>query len=826
MTQTHRAFPFLKFIFKWFLIFSLLLAGIIGIYVKLVIIPDLPDTRALNDIQLQTPLSVFSKDGLLIAKFGEKKRIPILYADIPQLQVDAFIAAEDKDFFQHSGVDFMGLARAATQLVLTGEKRQGGSTITMQVARNFFLSSEKTYLRKLREILISFAIEQQLSKQDILSLYLNKIYLGHRSYGIAAAAEVYYGKKLEELSLAQQAMIASLPKAPSSSNPITNPDRALARRNYVLNRLLSLNYINQLQFDAAVSEPITARVRSASSELEAPYVAEMVRDEMFKLYGDEIYTSGMFVYTTIDSYQQNAANLAIRNALHDYDKRHGYRGILGHVDLTSIDFNALHSSPLSSHKNIGETLPALVTSSSEQSIQVVTLDNRSHEIIWQDLKWAWPYINENKQGKAPSKATDILSVGDIIRVRQKPGSSSYELAQVPDVTGALVALNPTDGALTALVGGYDYYSSKFNRAVQSKRQPGSGFKPILYTAALSKGYTAATLINDAPVVFNDAGLERQWRPENYSGQFFGPTRLREALVHSRNLVSIRILRDIGVSYVRNFATRFGFNPADLPKNLSLSLGSGSANPYTMATAYSVFANGGFQIKPYFIDRFVSYSGEELFQANPLLTTENDETLTVEEASSVSVSLTPLETDDALISADTADKATQAPKKAPRVISPQLNFLANSLLRDVVSRGTGRRALSLGRTDLAGKTGTTNDQRDAWFSGFNPSLVAVAWVGFDNSQPLGNKETGGHAALPIWIDFMSKALEGTPNIALSQPDGIVGILIDPNTGFKTDPANPNAIFEYFRQENVPALDTSNHQLNNSRVEQQQVIDDLF
>lgn len=552
----------------------------------------------------------------------------------------------------------------------------------------------------------------------------------------------------------------------------------------------------------------------------------MVRDEVFQLYGDDIYTSGMLVYTTIDSRQQNAAHQAVKKALHDYDKRHGYRGILGHVDLTNLDLNGLDSNLFSTHKKVGETLPALVTSISEKSIRALTLDKRSHEIVWEDLQWAWPYINENKQGKAPSKAGDILSVGDIIRVRQKHGTSTFELAQVPNVTGALVALNPADGALTALVGGYDYYSSKFNRAFQSKRQPGSGFKPILYTAALSKGYTAATLINDAPVVFNDAGLEQQWRPENYSGKFFGPTRLREALTHSRNLVSIRILRDIGVSYVRNFATRFGFSPSDLPKNLSLSLGSGSTNPYLMASAYSVFANGGFQIKPYFIDRIVSSSGEELFQENPPLATTNDEALMIEGAPAGSVSTTPLQTDDDLIGEVTTDNVTREPKKAQRVISPQLNFLANSLLRDVVKRGTGRKALSLGRTDLAGKTGTTNDQRDAWFSGFNPSLVAVSWVGFDNSQPLGNKETGGHAALPIWIDFMGKALEGTANIALSQPDGIVGILIDPDTGFKTDPSNQNAIFEYFRQENAPVLDESSQQLNNSSIEQQQTIDELF
>ena len=829
MTPHLSAQRLIKATLKYTAIISILLAVSIVLYIKFLVLPTLPDVNTLKNIQLQTPMSVYSRDGLLIAKFGEKKRIPTLYEDIPPHQINAFLAAEDKDFFQHSGVDFIGLSRAAVQLVLTGKKKQGGSTITMQVARNFFLSRKKTYARKLREILLSFIIEDQLTKEEILTLYLNKIYLGHRSYGIAAAAQVYYNASLAELSLAQQAMIAGLPKAPSAFNPISNPERALSRRNYVLSRLLDLNYISQLEYDTALAEPITSQLHSPSVEVEAPYVAEMVRREAHKIYGDDIYTSGMHIITTIDSVQQSAANHAVKNALHQYDRRHGYRGVLGHIELSTTDSTDLDLSSLAAYKKIGETEPALVTSLSDKSVTIITSNNLTADITWENLKWAWPYINENKQGKQPKTAAEILAVGDIIRVRQQPDSTAFELAQVPNVSGAFVSMDPKDGALRSLVGGYDYYSGKFNRAFQAQRQPGSGFKPILYSAALSKGYTAATLINDAPVVFNDAGLEQQWRPENYSGKFYGPTRLREALTHSRNLVSIRILRDVGVSYVRKFAARFGFDSAALPNNLSLSLGSGSANPYQMATAYSVFANGGFSVSPYFIDTITSASGETLFKANPdtvvskttKLAADLDTSIPMHSALTTPIEMTELSTENSSVSFN----VEQSIKEAKRVISPQLHFIINSILRDVVKRGTGRRALTLGRTDLAGKTGTTNDQRDAWFNGYNPSLVAVAWVGLDNGKPLGNRETGGRAALPIWINFMREALKNTPNIPLSQPDGIIGLLIDPETGLKTTPSNQQAIFEYFRAENTPASDTRTNKLNNSLLEQPS-IEELF
>ena len=625
-STTNKYSPLFR-ITKWAFGFALAISIVLALYITFIIIPDLPKTESLQDVQYQIPLSVYSTDNKLIARFGEKKRIPIDYDEIPKAQIDAFLAAEDSRFFTHNGVDYIGLSRAVIQLILTGKKRQGGSTITMQVARNFFLSRKKTYTRKLREIILSYFIEHDLNKKQILALYLNKIYLGHRSYGIAAAADVYYGKKLAELTLAQQAMIAGLPKAPSAYNPITNPTRAKTRRDHILNRMLTLEYITQEQFDIAITEPVTAELNNQFTELSAPYVAEMVRDRLYKEYGSAIYTSGMHVHTTIDSQLQLAANYALRKSLHDYDKRHGYRGILSHIDNfepTSSDTKSIKKL-LSPYKSIGETQPALVSKIVKQEITVITRNGAQLTIDWPNLKWAWPYINENKQGKKPTSASEILAIGDIVRIRNIDHSNSnpvYELAQVPAVSGSIVAMHPKDGSLAALVGGYDYYHSKFNRAFQAKRQPGSGFKPFLYTAALSKDYTTATLINDAPVVFDDAGLERQWRPENYSGKFFGPTRLREALTHSRNLVSIRILRDIGINYVRHFATRFGFDPSTLPKNLSLALGSGSANTYQMASAYSVLANGGFKVSPYFIKRIESATGEILFQANPELACDN------------------------------------------------------------------------------------------------------------------------------------------------------------------------------------------------------------
>jgi len=815
---------------KWITFFGLTCFCLLLAYAYFIIAPSLPSPSSLKDVQYQVPLSIYSQDNKLIAQFGEKKRTPILYEQIPSTQIQAFLAAEDSRFFSHGGVDYVGMSRAIIQLIITGEKRQGASTITMQVARNFFLTRKKTYTRKLREIVLSYLIEHDLSKEQILTLYLNKIYLGHRSYGIAAAANVYYGKPLVELSLAQQAMIAGLPKAPSAYNPITNPSRAKLRRDHILRQMLSLNFITEEQYKIAVIEPVSAEINNSSTEVSAPYLAEMVRETLYQQYAESTYTSGMRVYTTINSQLQKAANRALRKALHDYDKRHGYRGTLGHIkDLPSTEQTAHQL--LSDYKSLGEIQPALVSSVSEQSISVATRNDNSISINWPGLKWAWPFINENRQGKQPTTAADIVSVGDIIYIRKVTGTENHELAQIPTVSGSLTAIHPENGALAALVGGYDYYHSKFNRATQAQRQHGSGFKPFLYTAALAKNYTTATLINDAPVVFNDAGLEQQWRPENYSGKFFGPTRLREALTHSRNLVSIRILRDIGINYTRKFASSFGFDPATLPRNLSLALGSGSTNTYQMAAAYSTFANGGYKIEPYFIDRIESYEGDILFQANPAIACSPCQPLVGSKPVPVNTSSEesiPEPTIDALNSTFQRqnEKALTPIIEAEQIISPPINFLINSLLRNVVKHGTGRRALSLGRSDLAGKTGTTNEQRDAWFSGYSPSMVAIAWLGFDNSQPLGNRETGGKAALPMWIDFMREALKDSPQKPFSQPDGIVSILIDPLTGLRSDASNPNAIFEYFREQNTPENSNPAGSLNTLTSDQQLEIDELF
>lgn len=815
MTEKNPSTKQLKGKFNWKRLLAYLFAsGLLGVaaislYISFSIIPALPDVETLKNVQYQIPMSIYSRDGKLMAQYGEKKRTPVTYDQIPPRQIQAFLAAEDNRFFDHHGVDYLGLMRAASQLILTGEKRQGGSTITMQVARNFFLTRKKTYTRKIREIFLSFKIENELSKQDILALYLNKIYLGHRAYGIAAAANVYYGKTLSELTLAQQAMIAGLPKAPSSYNPLSNPQRALTRRNYILNRMLSIGYISPEEHQIALAEPLSAEPHNVSIELEAPYVAELVRHEMVNRYGEDVYTNGLQVYTSIDSDLQTVANRALRKGLHDYDRRHGYRGILGHVDLvTEPGIKPLIETSLDEYSTVGETRPALVLEVLDDHIVIALSADEQNVITWENMKWARPYINEARLGSSPKTPSDVLAPGDIIRVRTADGTEDLELAQVPQVSGAMAAIDPFDGALKAMIGGYDYFDSKFNRAYQAKRQPGSGFKPFLYLAALEKGYTPATLINDAPVVFDDAGLEAQWRPENYSGKFFGPTRLREALTHSRNLVSIRILRDIGTDYVIESSKRFLFNPDQLPRNLSLALGSGSASPFQMASGYAILANGGYQIQPYFVDRILDRDRETLYEARPLFACdqcpEAIETWTERQQTfeTPAEPISPEHSDAEPESEPMLPREPQAPLFAPRVVSPQVHYQITSLLQNVIKHGTGRRAMSLGRTDLAGKTGTTNEQRDAWFNGFHPSIAATAWVGFDDSRPLGSREVGGRAALPIWIDFMASALRGVPNQSLVQPPNMVTVLIDPETGQRASANTPGAIFEVFREQYAP------------------------
>ncbi|MDJ0870237.1 MAG: penicillin-binding protein 1A [Gammaproteobacteria bacterium] len=763
-----------------------------GVAVWFYLEPRLPSIDVLKDVRLQVPLRVYSRDQRLIAEFGEKRRIPVRFAEVPDLLVMAVLAAEDDRFFQHPGVDWQGITRAAWHLLRTGEKGQGGSTITMQVARNFFLGREKTYLRKVNEIILALKIEQELSKQEILELYLNKIYLGRRAYGVGAAAQVYYGKPLAELDLAQLAMIAGLPKAPSRFNPIADPVRGVARRNYVLRRLKELGYIDQETYRAAHDAPVTAKAHGLAKELEAPYLAEMVRAQMVERYGQDAYTGGFTVYTTVDCRLQKSGNRALRDALLAYDQRHGYRGPERHVPLTESDGPARWDEILSSVGPVGGLRAALIVDVQERSATAYRSDVGEMDIPWEGLEWARRYLDENRLGPELETAGEALSPGDIVRVRQSP-EGNWKLVQIPEVEGALVALAPDDGAILALTGGLDFYRSKFNRVTQAQRQPGSNFKPFIYSAAVNAGFTAASIINDAPVVFDDAGLEAAWRPENYSGRFYGPTRMRVALSKSRNLVSIRLLRSVGIDTTIDYLQRFGFEPGRLPRDLSLALGSGSLTPLELARGYGVFANGGYLIEPFFIERIVGLSGDDIFQARPLRVCE--------ECLEVAAELAVEQPDRPnLPGEEPLPEPDESP--APRVIEAQNVWLMTSMMRDVILRGTGRRALSLKRGDLAGKTGTTNDQRDTWFSGFNRQVAATVWVGFDRLRPMGNRETGAKAALPMWIDFMRVALADLPEVPLERPKGLVTVRIDPDTGLRAAANNPKAVFETFRVENVP------------------------
>ena len=769
----RRAGHLLLFLFLMGSIAVAALAAVIYLKIE----PQLPSIEVLRDVQLQEPLRVYTRDRHILAEFGDKRRTPVNIDEVSPVLVNAFLAAEDDHFFDHSGVDIPGLMSAAFELIRTGVKRRGASTITMQVARNFFLSTEKTYWRKLTEILLALKIEKSLSKGEILELYLNKIYLGHHAYGIEAAAQVYYGKSVNELSVAQAATIAALPKAPSRVNPINSPSETLARRNYILGRMKQLGSIDQETYRVAVAEPDEAVLHKVQTEVSAPYVAEMVRQEMVKRYGRAVYTSGYEVITTLDVKRQQAANQALRKDLIAYTRRHGFRGPEAHF---SLEETAIEDWPglLTGFRVVGGLAAGLVTGVDEKSAEVLMQDQDVITIGWEGLSWARPYISANRMGKSPKQASDILSVGDVVRVQQ--GDDAWKLTQIPKIEGALVSLLPDDGAIVALVGGFDFKQSKFNRVTQARRQPGSSFKPVVYSAALEKGFTPASMINDAPVVFDDPNLESTWRPENYSGQFHGPTRLREALFRSRNLVSIRILRAIGTAYVVDYAQRFGFSEDQLPHDLTLALGSASVTPFQMARAYAVLANGGYLIDPYVIHSIYDAQGEEIFNANAAIACPQCPPAieTINESGMQPIHL------------------------APQVLSPQIVWQMTSMMQDVIQRGTGRKARVLGRKDLAGKTGTTNDQKDGWFSGFNQSLVATAWVGFDKLEPLGRGETGGRSALPMWIDYMAVALDGVREKKREQPDGMVTVRIDPATGLLAGSGQRDAIFETFREEYVP------------------------
>ncbi|HCX3509649.1 TPA: penicillin-binding protein 1A, partial [Legionella pneumophila] len=750
------------------LFFLLIVAGsLLYLYLE----SQLPNVDSLKTVQLQVPLQIFSKEGLLIQEYGEKKRIPVTYDEIPPTLIHALIATEDQRFFEHPGVDVMGLGRAAVSMLKTGTKSQGGSTITMQVARNFFLSRKKTFLRKFNEIMLAIKIDRELSKEKILELYLNRVYLGNRAYGVGAAAMVYFGKSLKDLNLAELAMIAGLPQAPSTQNPIANPLAAKKRRDHVLERLLEEHYINEEQYQNAVNQPITAKYHGTNIKVEAPYVAEMIRQSLYDNFGPEAYTKGYKVYTTIDGKLQNTANEVVEKNLIAYDHRHGYRGPIANIGEKDSQSPKIRQKYLRQYPELNSLIPAVVTEVREKEATAALQNGQIIIIPWEGMSWARPALKRGGWvGKSPTKAQQVVAAGDIIYVH--PTEKSWQLAQIPEAESAMVAMNPKNGAIEVLVGGFNFSKSKFNRATQSSRQPGSSFKPFVYAAALNNGYNLATLINDAPIVVDDPSQPNLWRPHNVNLKFNGPTRLKQALVQSKNLVSIRILDDIGIDYTIDFLTRFGFNKKSLPRALSLALGSLSISPMDLTTAYAVFANGGYKVEPYLIDHITDADGKILLQAKP------------------SVVCDPCDKDK--IDASTL---------APRVISEDIAFLMNTALRDVIQHGTGRAARVLNRQDIAGKTGTTNDQVDAWFAGFNPNLVVTTWIGFDNPKSL--HEYAANLALPLWIDFMKVALKDKPETELKQPENVIAVRIDPVSGLLAKPNQENGIIEYFRQNEVPS-----------------------
>ena len=739
--------------------------------------PNLPSVESLRSIELQIPLRVYSSDGKLIAEFGEMRRSPISFSDTPENFINALLAAEDDNFANHYGVDPGSLLRAAGQIVKTGRIQTGGSTITMQVAKNYFLSSERSFSRKANEILLALQIERELSKDEILELYINKIYLGNRAYGIEAASQVYYGKSIRDISLAEMAMIAGLPKAPSRFNPIANPERSMERRNWILGRMLKLGRITEEAYQEAVAEPLTARLHVTEPGLNAPYIAEMARAEMVGRFGGQAYTDGYSVTTTVPADLQIQAQQSTHKGLVAYDQRHGYR-----KPEQSVIPESEWSAVLAKTRTITEFLPAIVSKVGTDGITVVLANGEEEPVSWQSMRWARPFINSRSMGPMPRKPADIVKVGDLIRVRRQ-SDNSLSFSQIPKAQAALVSLDPNNGAIRALVGGLSFEQSNYNRAIQAKRQPGSSFKPFVYSAALDAGYTAATIVNDAPLEIFEPGMKTVWRPKNDNNTFLGPLRVREGLYRSRNLVSIRILKDIGMQYARDYISQFGFKPADLPRNLSLALGTATLTPLEVTTGWTVFANGGYKIEPYLIERIDNRDGKTIFLANPARTPA-DKTVDTNSA--------PL----------LADGEPEAPIEAQRIIDERTAYIMTSMLKDVITRGTARRALKLNRSDLAGKTGTTNESKDSWFAGYNPDFVTTVWAGFDQPQSLGRNEYGGTVALPIWIDYMAYALKDKPVHTLKEPSGMLSLRIDPVTGRIAKPGAENAYYEIFKSEDTP------------------------
>ena len=783
MPRFRRLLRWLLILFAGCFVIGLLAAGTLYYVVS----SRLPDVQSLRNVELQEPLYVYARDGRLMALFGETRRYPVDIAEVPERLKQAFIAIEDNRFYEHHGVDYRGVSRAIWLLATTDDKRvPGGSTITQQVARQFFLSSEYSFTRKLEEMLLAMKMERELSKDEIFELYLNKSFFGNRAYGIGAAAEFYYGKKLDQLDLDELATLASIPKFPSSGNPVTNPERARIRRDYVLHRMHELGFISQAEASAAQAVAMHATPHERPIEVYAPYVAEMVRQEMIARYGGDVLTRGYHVTTTIDPKMQLAADVAVRSGLSAYDHRHGWLKIEQTFELAVDEDAATAGARLRGIPAQSGLLPAVVLRSGEGTADVALADGTTVTLDAASSRWT---------GRTPAA---LLKRGDVTRVRRiepkgKDGAApdlaakpTWQLDQIPRAQSTLVSLEPDNGALRALVGGFSFAGQKFNRATQARRQPGSSFKPFIYAAAFERGFNPASVVVDAPVVFR-MRRGQDWRPQNDDGRFAGPMRLREALVRSRNLVSVRLLDAIGVDYARRYISHMGFDESELPPNLSISLGTPSLTPLDITRGYAVFANGGFRVTPWFIDEVKDREGKVIFKENPAVACRTCGAAGTTVATSNVVdgfNLGPsqpavaTEAPVAVAEAEAAPAPSGGPERvvAPRAIDARVAYQLVSMMRDVVQRGTGTAARVLGREDVGGKTGSTNDHRDAWFSGFGGNLATVVWVGRDDNRSLGYREYGGRSALPIWIDFMRVALDGMPIAANEPPDGMVKVAV--------------------------------------------------
>jgi penicillin-binding protein 1A len=762
--------------------------------------PALPDVASLREVQLQVPLRIYSRDGKLIQSIGEQRRIPVRYEQLPKKLVLAFLATEDDRFFRHHGVDWQGILRAAVANLKAGGIRQGASTITMQVSRDMFLTPRRDMKRKMSEIYISLLMEAEFTKEEIFSLYVNKIFLGQRAYGVGAAAEVYFGKGLDQLSIAELATLAGIPTAPSMVNPVASAEAAKVRRTHVLGRMLELGYITQAEYDQAKSSPMESRLHGASIEVDAPYLAEMVRNDMQNKYGDAVYTAGYKVYTTLDSRLQAAGTVALRTGLLEYDKRHGFRGASAKVDMSKIATPAQFDAQLEEFPVIGGLKPAIVDKVEGKSARVYVKDLGVVTLPWEKLSWARRQLPDEKTDRAPTAASEILSRGDVIyTVGRTPESLLF--VQVPEAQSGLVSVDPRDGAIVTLVGGFDFFQSKFNRVTQARRHPGSGFKPFVYAAAFDKGFTPASVVVDAPVVIDEEGKEQAWRPKEMEGRFAGPIRLRDALVMSKNLVSVRLMRAIGGDYTRNYVTRFGFDKSQLPDDLTLALGTAELSPLQVAVGYATFANGGFKVSSYYIDRVEDANGKVLQQADPAIACAQCGRAT-EGPSPKSIAAGAARGSATEEAAHDGKSMIPVKNMAPQIISPQIAYLLADMMRDVIRRGTGQRARTLNRDDVAGKTGTSNDAHDTWFNGFNGDLVTTVWVGFDSDRSLGEGEQGGRTAVPAWTYFMHTALESLPLHPVPVPDGIVSVRISPRSGLLASSDDPSGIMEKFIEGNLP------------------------